>query len=485
MPRLADKHANAEIVAFADFSGGLNLAQPPESIANNELQEAVNFEYSAENGSLRVRSGTSLAYEFPEAIRDIIYTAAGNEVLVRCGDDIYKLYIASQSASVIGAVDGGKPASSELWGDGNVLMAFGGKLYIYDGASVNAIDSEGAPANAEILFVRYGRVWVYESGTDQFVISGVGDPWNWDDDTDDDSSAKSVQIGYMDGCNIKAIATTVGDVIIFKSPDGQPELGRIYRLQGDYPDWTVIPYSRGSAAWNAQSVANVGNDILFLTREGVASLATVTEYGDFKLQWAGAKVNPRLSRDLTENCSLRRLSGKGQTWVLNGSADVWAYFDEIGAGAWTLYRFPEPVSAVSVSGDETYLAMGSGLYHMSEMFEGDGGAKIDGFLKPRTIARRNQALLKRVMARFSSNATSEVHLKIENLDFVIKYDFDGHIAFLDDEVACLDNEPLVPSLQSAAVRRRCNIRRWEITPELVVVNGTFKMSYLELEIAEV
>ena len=146
-----------------------------------------------------------------------------------------------------------------------------------------------------------------------------------------------------------------------------------------------------------------------------------------------------------------------------------------------MFRFQGTVTAV----EGPLVAIGKKLYRMDDTAESDDGTPIDGWLKPRTIMRRNQILLKGVMAKFDSNATSEVHLRIEGMEFVIKYDDTGDIAFLDDDIAYLDDEWLVPPPQEAVVRRRCNIRRWSITPEIVVVNGAFRMTLLELEIAEV
>jgi hypothetical protein len=99
--------------------------------------------------------------------------------------------------------------------------------------------------------------------------------------------------------------------------------------------------------------------------------------------------------------------------------------------------------------------------------------------------RRNQVLLKGILAKFESNATSEVHLKVEGMEFVVKYDDDGDIAYSDDDIAYLDDEPLVPPPQSAVIRKRCDIRRWAVTPEVIVINGAFKMTTLQLEMAEV
>jgi hypothetical protein len=490
MPKLANKHANAELVTFYDFSGGLNLTRPGESIADNELQEAVNFEFDPDTGALRVRGGLSLVRVFENPVTDILNTANGNVVLVRSGGRLYALNLASYDAVDLGEVDGDKPGVSSLWGETGAVLAFGGRLYLYDPAGgLTRVDSEGAPDAVDMLHVRDGRVAIAAAGSDEYRVSGVGDASLWTDDSEDDSTSKHVEVGYKDGCDIRAIVQTVGgDILVFKSPEGQPERGRIYRLQGTTPnDWSVTPYSEGSSAWNATSAAAVGNDVMFLTSGGLANISAVTEYGDFKIGWAGAKVNPRMKGTLTPASSLRNIPEAAQLWILNGADEnVWVYHYGIGEnGAWTTYRFPGPANAVGSSRGRILAAIGSGVYKMDEIIEDDYGNKIDGILKPRTITRRNQVLLKQVFAKFDSNATSEVHLKVEEMDFVIKYDDEGDIAYTDDDIAYLDDEPLVPLPRSAELRKRCNIRRWRITPEITVVNGAFRMTLLQLEIAEV
>ena len=492
MPKLANKHNNAELVTLYDFTGGLNLTRPPESIADNELQEAVNFEFAPDSGALRVRGGLVLLREFDGPVTDIIGTAEENVTLVRAGN-LYRFNTVSLAVVGLGEADGNKPASSALWDEKSVVMCFGGHLHIYDGSALTRVTSGDAPDDAEILYVRAGRVCAASAGSDTIRISAVGDAAGWTDDSEDDSTSKSVDAGYKDGRDIRAIAATLGNTLVFKCPEGQPERGRIYRLQGDYPDWAVTPYSEGESAWNPASVANVGNDIMFLTRGGLANISSVTEYGDFKLGWAGMKVNPRMAGALSERCSLRDVPEKGQLWVLDGvSGDVWVYHYSIGAGAWTMFRFGGAVTAVGSSGGVPLVAVGERLYRIDDAIENDDGKPIDARLKPRTIMRRNQVLLKQIMARFDSSATSEVRLCAEEMEFIIKNDdmirvvYEGqgivypHGGMEYEIVWWINRTPL-----TAAIRRRCNIRRWEITPEVTVVNGAFKMTFLELEIAEV
>ena len=487
MPRLANKHANAELVTFADLSGGLNLTRPGNFIADNELREAVNFEYSKDSGALKVRGGLVHVRGFDEPVTDIIRTVDADVLLARVGNEIHRADIGKGSGAMVGSVDGDKRASSELWGDGTVLMTFGGRIHIYDGETVSPVTSEGAPEAAEILLVRDGRLWVFESGSDYLRMSGVGDPENWTDDSGDDSTSKSIEVGYKDGLDIDAAALIAGNVIVFKSPPGQPEFGRIYRISGSYPDdLSVTLYSRGSSAWNARSVINAGNDIVYLTREGAANLATVTEYGDFKTGWAGAKVNSKMALTLSEKSTLADLTGAGQAWVLDGvSEDVWVYFYTRAGAPWTTYRFPGPVTAAVSAGNETYLSIGADLYRMDDEAWDDAGTAMEARMKTRVITRRNQVLLKHVFAAFQSSVTAEVLVRLEGLPPELRFcGGRGDIAALDDDIAFLDNEPLWPSVMTS-IRHRCCVRRWEIAPEIVVRGGSFSLSKLELEIAEV
>ena len=229
MPRLSGRHSNSELVIFSDFSGGLNFARPPESIAENEMQEAVNFEFAPDTGMLRVRGGLALVHSFDSMVSDIMPIAGTSAVLVRAGNKVYRLtdHMGSATADHINSVDGTKPVSYELWADGHqMIMTFGGSLFIYDGMNLNKVETQDAPTMVETLFTRNGRVIVAETGRDKIRYSGIGDPTKWVEGNNA-ADAVGIDIGYKDGCNMKGITTMAGELIVFKCPDGQPEHGRI------------------------------------------------------------------------------------------------------------------------------------------------------------------------------------------------------------------------------------------------------------------
>jgi hypothetical protein len=424
-------------------------------------------------------------------------------MLVRSGTDMYRF--SNGAAAFVGGVDGDLPGVYEFWGeDKDLLMVFGGHVHIYDGKTVTRIQTEGAPENANTVFYREGRVMITEARSDTIRYSGVGDPFRWIEDTNMDSAR--VEVGYKDGCDMTAIAEMAGEILAFKCPPGQPEYGRIYRLQGAVLNWTIIPYTEGISAWNPNAVANVNNNLLFITKEGLASLETVSEYGDFRQAWAGANINPALLTKLTSQCRLWHIPPKGQVWLWDGKGtEVWVYHSQMG-GAWTKFIFHGPVTAAAHINDEAYVAIGNILYMMSDSYSKDQleesleelepgedpedaqseeyTVPIIGRWRSKTLIRRNQILVKGVTAGYISSIDASAVVKVEGFRMPLPITAQGDIAAMDTDIAALDPDPLVP-FRSSIMRRRCNIRKWEITPEIEITNGAFNLSFMNLEMAEV
>ncbi len=495
MPKLANKHPNVERILFTDFSGGLNLARPSEAIADNEMQVADNFEFSPYTGALQIRGGLMRVCSFGEPVRDIIPVEGGTH-LVLAGHTLYLLD--RDIPTPVGEIKGDGYCSYAYWGDEkqSVVMAFGGPLYIYDGVTLTEVVADEpeepeeteepepepvneVPTNVISVFWSNGRIAVMEDGRDDIRYSGVGDPTNWR--TGNDADAISVTIGYKDGCKMTAVAAMAGETLVFKAPDGQPEHGRIYRLQGEYPNWTIKLHSVGAAAWNPQSVTPVSNDLLFLTREGMASLTTATEFGDYKQSWAGAKINPKLFISLSQRCRVWHVASKAQVWVWDGeNPEIWCYHYQIGDGAWTRLIFKGSVGAVS--GD--YVGIGEIVYQMNELIPDDDGEPITALWMPRTLLRHNQLLLKSVMASYVASTTAKAVARVDQFELSLPIGGQGDIASMDMDVAFSDTDPLIPT-RSAVARRRTQIRRWDITAELEVTNGSFSLTGYGMEIVEV
>jgi hypothetical protein len=460
------------------------------------MQAVRNFEFSSDTGLLRLRGGLEPIYKFNAPVRDIFPIAGGEAALVRAGNTLYRLV--NGISTTLGAVDGELPGTFEYFGEkGDVAMVFGGKLYLYNDAAgvLRRVDSIDSPTAANALFYRAGRLAVTQVGSDEIRYSGVGDPEQWQHDPDDDQDAQYITVGYLDGCQMAAIGNMVGETLVFKCPPGQPDNGRIYRLQGDFPNWNIIQHSRGASAWNSNALATVANNMLFLTREGMSSLATAMEFGDFRLSWAGAKINPKLALKLTDNCRLWHIPIKGQVWVWDGqSPEVWIYHYQIGSGAWTAFTFPGVISSAAAVDNRTYIGLGDVVYELSDNSaqdnmwsddpEVDARLPINGLWVPKTLTKANEILVKRIRCNYLSTIASEPEVHMEGLKVKLPLNGQGDYAATDDDVASLDSDVLIPT-KTSTVRVRCNIRKYDVTPQIVVNNGLFSLSSLSLNIAEV
>jgi hypothetical protein len=501
--KLFTKHQNAENVVFSNFSGGLNLVTPPESLADNEMQAANNLEFDPNTGLLKIRGGLSSATtsELLGTSNDIIPLAGGNSYLysMRNTDGSCKLYYVSLGVSdYIGDVDGDLPISFVYYGEaGDVALVGGGHLHIFHYATktLQRIVSSECPTKCSCIFYRAGRVAVSETGSDTIRYSAVGDPDWWVNVPDQSDKAQFVDVGYKDGCEVTAVAPMVGEIIIFKCPPGQPEHGRIYRLQGDFPNWSIVLYSQGMAAWNSASVTQVANNLLFLTREGLSSLATATEFGDYKTAWPGAKINSKLANVLTENCRIWHVAIRSQVFIWDGhSNNVYCYHYAVGDGAWTVFQFPDVVRSMASAGGKTMVAIRNVVCSLDDSLTDDNVFNPDTFeieqydinalWSPRTIIRNNQILVKKVRCNYLSTIGTAAEVDIEGLRVPLPLNGMGDTAATDAETAALDTDPLVP-YRTAVVRTRCNIIKWDVTPRIYVTNGLFSLATLSLELAEV
>ena len=499
------KHSGAEQRYFSDFSGGLNLSLPAEAIGANEFQEALNFEYDSRTGGLKLRDGLVLMGTLPAAVSDIAPVAGSDALLVRTSDKkLYKLADYSLSGPYDVLLLGDKVLSYALWGDANELVLCAGeKLYLYKSSDDSFVKVDSSPASCDFCFVRAGRVVVASADSDSLMYSGVGDVFNWqfetvqtagadtaDDASDDvfdtwvDSDAVSLEVGYKDGCDMAAAAPLSTDIVVFKRPAGQPGQGRIYRVTGEYPDWVVKQQAVGASAWNSRSCATTTDDLLFLTSEGVASLGTVSDYGDVRMKWAGAKVNPRIASEVGSLCRVWKMTGAGQVWVMPApSARLYVYTYAL--KAWTEFEFPGVVTDACEVGRYRYVAVGHQVFRLDPMFGTDNGNAFTGRLKFQGIRKHGMVLIKQFYVAYDSMAASEVCFVVNGHRVALPFGGQLHdVAVLDDDVAALDDSFLVSSF-SASVRSRVNIRVWDGTAELEVQRGPFCVNAVGLEVSEV
>lgn len=495
---LANKHGNARREFYPAFDGGLNLAAPAESIGKNELKQALNVEFSRVTGSMRVRGGLVWSGRFDGAVSDCVQAQGQRGFLCRQSGTRRVWYFTWNSIwPVLGELNGDGPMSAATWGEpGDMVVASGGKLQKFEAFGTSGVPEirtlDGSPDECRVAFVRDGRVGVVD-GPDTLRFSWVGDCEKWENDPDDESTGQFIEIGYKDGMDINAVVPLSRDLIIFKSPKDGPDRGTVWRLTGAFPEWTPLEAAHNTGTFSQRSVQAAGNDVYYVTANGVASLSSVTAYGEIKTLWPDRKVSNYLTRMLDDTAQLWNVPVKEQLWVLpNREEDVIWVFD-YGRGIWTQFEFPEkPVYAAGVD-DKLYVIIGADICEVNDWYERDertpgSPTPIRAKMQMGTILSGWQTLIKGAYASFEVWPECRAELKLG--DFRMPFVAGGEPEYIydapnDTQYASEDDDPLFPPGSVLTARRRCIVRDWAIAPEVEIEGGGCSLSTMGFEIVEV
>lgn len=366
MPKLANKHQNIKPFNINDLRGGINLYSPADMLADNEARNLENFEFDVNGDKLMTRGGLSAPFvSFQENIRAVFYDYEMNNYLVFLENrDTYK-YIIGDTPLLLGKVSGElRPVCCKF--GGKVMIASGDRLQSYD--YTNLVTIQGSPL-CDDVFERFGRVAVTKTGTDDVFYSAIGDATGWIDDPNDDSTAKETPIGYQDGGDIIGVHPLSTDIIVFKSN------GKIFQLAGEPPDGqSVYQVSSDSDFVYRFGVTNLGSELIYMSKQGLRSLSTSTEYGNFQNREFGAKVNGELAKQVFHPI-IWKLPRKKQMLIRpfeGGKILVYHYV----LGEFTLLSFPNTVVDITESPTEVIMAVGKNLHYWSQSYSTNNAITI-------------------------------------------------------------------------------------------------------------
>ena len=478
-------------IFYPSFDGGLNLSVPPESLRRNELKEAVNVEFSPITGAMTVRGGlfhhANMGIKAQGAAR--LPGKRGFLVTMSNGGTPI-LFTWNRTASVTGYLTGKSEVCACEW-DGDYLISSGGKLQRLRTRHGNLLETiDKSPIVSRHVFVRCGRVGVVTE-ENEIRFSALGDCENWTNDPNDDSSAQFVEIGYKDGMNIDAVIPLSRDLIVFKSPKGEPDKGTIFRLTGDYPNWAVAEAAHNMGTYSSRSVQAVGNDVYFATVSGIASLSAVTSYGEIQAQWPDRKVSAAMSKILSADAQLWNIPVKQQLWVKphKGSKVIWV-LDYV-RGIWTQYEYPGEVIYADGSSGSVYLIIGKSIYEQMDGKTSDtnetrsGENAITAKMTMGTLLTGNQVLIRRAFSSFLIQPESRAELKLGKFTMNFSHDTTPKYVYGSNHEVSVASEYAGGSGNAVTSRRMCIVRDWSVTPQVTMTGGGCSLSTMGLETSEV
>lgn len=478
-------------IIYSSFNGGLNLSVPPESLSRNELTEAMNVEYSSSTGAMTVRGGLMRLAGLGMTARSVAKLPGRRGFLAVGADNETKYFTWNRVKAVSGEESGKHEISAVQWED-YYLVASGGKLQKFTDRYEPRLETiEGSPDYCRMVFVRNGRVGVVTSGN-MLRFSSVGDCESWGNDPEDDSTGQYIEVGYKDGMSINAVIPLSRDLIVFKSPENEPDKGTIFRLTGDYPDWSLLEVAHNTGTYSPRSVQAVGNEVYYASVTGLASLSAVTSYGEIQAVWPDRKVNAVLRRELSSDAELWNIPEKQQLWLKpqTGSKELWVL--DYSGGIWTKFRFPAEVIYADGTDDTAYVFMGNDVYGlMSWKADDDVGTlktDINATLRMGTLITGNQVLVKRAFVSFRIQPECRAELKLGKFRMSFSHDVTPdriYDAPNDTDIAYEDSDPLIGAERVITSRRQCLVRGWTVTPEVEMTGGGCALSTMGLSVAEV
>ena len=514
MSPVSNKHSNAQRVFYSGFDGGLNLSVPNEALPKNELKEAMNVEFSPLTGCMKVRGGLVWSGRFGVSgisgnkIVDVVPVVGRKGFIVKAqGTDTPWYFRWTNILKVSGSISRAAKMSIVSWRDNEDkecwLIAAGGMLTKFTdnlGPKIEYITN--APL-CKLVFVRENRIGVV-TNDDQIRFSAFGDCENWTNDPEDESSAQFLnEIGYKDGMKIDAVVPLSKDLIIFKSPEGEPDKGIIYRLTGEYPDWQVVEVAHNTGTFSQQSVCVVGSDIYYATVAGIATLSTVTSYGEVRTAWPDRKVNNALTPELGVTARIFNVPVKQQLWVQPNadSKKIWVF--DYTRGIWTTFEFPKVITYAVGVDNSLYVFIDADIYEVNDSYtqdelrEANNTSKmytITAKMKLGTLLNGMQTLIKGAFASFNLMPSCKAELVLGKYKMKFTYPGSPEDYIYGDpadtssnyyQYASDDDDPLFSSGGVLTSRQRFIVRDWAITPEINIEGGGCSVSTIGLEIAEV
>lgn len=394
--RRTNKH-QINRVSFIGMTGGVNISQAPEQIADTEMQQAQNFIYAIDSKRLKGRGGLGLLNTTDETIRDMWYDVDTNVLLLFTTTFKAYRYVMGQTPIYVGKLSGSYSPMCAKFMD-KIWIASGGKLQYYDYTQNAELQTVSDSPTCSMVFQRFSRIAVSQDGTNGFYLSSVGDGTEWAEDTNRADKEQWLDVGYGDSGTITAIVPLATDIIFIKSN------GKIYQLSGDADpnDWQVTEIANGTDPAGTNCAVNIGNSVVFLSIRGLKSLAAVMEYGNIATADIGDKFNGLITENMYEP---RFYHLQRHSLLLIRPTSDYSYFVAYNyqLGSATTLKFNMDIDAICETSDDILVSSENKIYQWDDRYTDDDGEKIEYILQPKATMGMEQMLMKAIDTKFSSD----------------------------------------------------------------------------------
>lgn len=481
------KNATSHAITLSNLMGGECLVGTPESIPDNCLQLAYNWEYGGAVLQPQVVGGVTTKLDLTTISTAGFYDSIHDIFLVASGTNLYTITTNFVTKTLIGTLTGTYEPVFLLY-DTYVLIASGGQIQKWSGSALTTI--AGSPISHKIDFC-FGRVKAFSILSDVVNYSAIGDCTSgtaWTNNPADISSSQFINVGYKDAGTITASMRISQDTIIIKTS------GLAYRIisENDFTSVKVVAANEKTYAYNHYSGLTVGDNAFFIGKNGFNSFSTVTAYGAVKLDYPapGYYINPWLVLNSGTNARMWHVPSKRQIWVM-GQNDKLVYIYHYNvqtngvAGSWTRRTFYWQIQSLMFKGNDVYVLYGNKIGKIDDTIALDDGQPYTSLL----ISKRHMPTLKKFVIThfnyFSYNMVAgSACLQLTTKKYPYTFSSQDGDIYGDNSQIYGDNSPIVSS-QFTLIRKNLQKRVDYLEASVTVTAGRLAIHNLSVDVSEV
>ena len=499
MGKKSSKHESVVPIKMI-LNGGVNFAQTPANIADNECRRGHNFIYDPNTDYLVTRPGTDCvtASALANPILNLHYyekDAAHKYLVGASGGKLY--YLDGTSWVEIGSLHDSTTIPSFLTFNSKLIVADGGAdLNEWDGTTYAATTT--SPDGSALCTINNRIVANADSEKDSVYMTTteVYNDWNTA------GTALGIKCGYGDNMTVNGFGVFGTDLIVSKKGDSEKRLYRIDTSGATPTNWKAEMLSSVNCAQNHKSITAAYNNIFFADSNGFKAVKGVESYGDLQVDPVGKKINSVFTSG--NNCDfVTYLPAYNAIWTGMGER-IFCYTERLNASGSIVPAFTDIAfkwgrcRAICQAGDVVYLAGHNGyLYKLDETLSTDETAPsttstYPSILRTKTLMFGSDGILRKLQFYLRPKASGTGYLycyKDEETPVNMKtvtltpggdclYDATGDLA---DATGDLYDDGYYAWVETT----RNRVRSGQMAFEIYLSSGRVGVEWVQAEIAQV
>lgn len=255
----------------SNFNGGMVSFVKPNLLSPGQFSELVNIE-TDNSGRGITRLGTDSLGTAPDAehVRGLFFYDWTTDYLIRVSDGLLHKWDGSNWSTISGFTPSDSFNVEMCQLSGNLFLTNGTNIYVWNGSGSAAVVSDADAPACRFLVTHAGRVFAGGlTAVDDIhwsaILDGAG-ATAWD-------PGQSFSVGGGDGQGVTGMLSWQNfRLLVFKR-------NSIYAVNTDptsgsaKSDWSVETVSRRIGCVNHRTIQQVGNDVFFLSEDGVRSVS--------------------------------------------------------------------------------------------------------------------------------------------------------------------------------------------------------------------